>query len=81
MEEEQHEWSRARIIFGRLIEIDKTHQSITLEYKKGDEWTSEEFSTKEGWTEQDYDDLLQEVGNDINLTVVDHEATDWEPSS
>jgi len=78
-EEEQEGWSRARIVFGRLIEIDKKDESITLEYKDGINWTSESFSTKD-FSDEDYDKLNDVLGEDVEITVKDHQVTLYDVS-
>jgi hypothetical protein len=77
MQEEEQEWTSARMIFGRLIAVDKEQSKLTIEYKEGNEWTDETFAT-EGWTDDDYDGLLEVLGSDITLKVIDHEAIDYE---
>lgn len=77
MQKEETDWSEARVIFGKLIGINKKASQLTIEYKDGESWEEETFSL-EDWTDEDYDGLLEKIGEDITLTVVDHSATNWE---
>jgi hypothetical protein len=81
-EEQQKEekWSRARVVFGRLIEVDKKRQCIVVEYKERGEWSSEEFTTK-GCTDADYDELRALIDSDVTIDVEDHQITSYGPSS
>ena len=75
-QKEQKNWTSARLVFGRLIAIDKGQSQLTLEYKDGDEWITEAFTTD--WTEDEYEDALEDLGSDITLKVIDHEAIEYE---
>jgi hypothetical protein len=78
-EEETTDWTSARIIFGRLIEIDKVRKCVTVEYKdEDDKWITESFSTDD-WDDEDYQEIRGALGEDINLTVEDNTALDWDP--
>ena len=76
-EEQEPAWSSARVIFGRLIEIDKKSHCITLEYKEDQEWTTENFGTGD-WTDEDYAQIRDALGDDISLTVEDSRALSWD---
>ena len=75
--EQEEDWTSARLIFGRLIAIDKRATQLKLEYKDGNEWTIETFSTSD-WTGDDYDEALEDLGSDITLKVTDHQAIEYE---
>jgi hypothetical protein len=79
VEEEDTDWTTARVIFGTLTGIDKQQEEITLEYKDGDEWINDTFST-DGWTEDDYQELRGALGKDINVTVEDSTVLEWVPA-
>jgi len=76
VEQEQKDWTSARLIFGRLIAIDKGQSQLTLEYKDGNEWATETFTVN--WTDDEYDEALEDLGSDITLKVIDHEAIEYE---
>ena len=76
VEQEQKDWTSARLIFGRLIAIDKGQSQLTLEYKDGNEWATDTFTAN--WTEDEYNKALEDLGSDITLKVIDHEAIEYE---
>jgi hypothetical protein len=78
VEQEHKDWTSARLIFGRLIAIDKGQSQLTLEYKDGktDEWATETFTAD--WTDDEYDEALEDLGSDITLKVIDHQAIEYE---
>ncbi len=77
--QQQKDKSRARVISGRLIEIDKKNHRILVEYKEGSNLMPETFSTQD-WDDEDYEQLKAYLDKDIKVHAQDHEVTDWEPS-
>lgn len=76
-QEEEKGWTSARLIFGRLIAIDKERSELKFEYKDGNEWKTETFTAAD-WTDDDFEQALEDLGSDITLKVIDHEAIDYE---
>ncbi len=70
------EWSQVRMIFGRLIGVDKKKHCITVEYKRGDTWQSETFDLKEsrGYDDQVFEEFAANVGEDVEFRAVDNEV-------
>ena len=74
---EADQWSRTRQIQGKLSEIDKDDEHLTLLYQNDNEgWITESFSTR-GWTDEAYEKLKQCLGDEISLTIQDDRATSW----
>jgi hypothetical protein len=76
-EQEEEQWQNAEVIFGRLVGVYKSSQRIAVEYKADDDWVTTQFSTQ-GLTDEDYDELKERLGRDIELRVVDNKVEDWE---
>ena len=64
------EWSSARIIFGRLIAIDKRFHQITIEYKEGEEWQSKILTTPD-WTDEEWEPVLEMLGEEAEFSEQD----------
>ena len=75
MEKEKKEWKIAKIVFGRLIKIDRESHKITIEKKTSDPmdpdrwlWIEETYRISETW---DFEDLLEHLDEDVKIKVVD----------
>jgi len=76
----QHEdKSSARVISGRLREIDKKDHRILVEYKDGLNLIPGTFSTQD-WDDEDYEQLGAYLDKDIKVHVQGQKVSEWEPS-
>jgi hypothetical protein len=76
---QQEDKSSARVISGRLIEIDKKNHRILVEYKEGLNLIPETFSTQD-WDDEDYEQLGAYLDKDIKLHVQGQKVSEWESS-
>jgi hypothetical protein len=78
MDDKEKKRPTARVITGKLIEVDKLHSRIVVEYRQGDEWKSETLST-ENWSNEKYQQLRGQLDREIKVTVEGQEVREWEP--
>lgn len=83
-EDELEEWKLAKVVFGRLIKIDKERKTITIETREFNPinpeqpiWISHEYTIKTH-SDTDINDLRAYLGEDIELTVEDAEVIKYE---
>ena len=74
MEEEEKElsWETARVVFGRLIGINKNANEITIETKGEDgEWFEEDYDLLEDFAEDQFEELLDYLDLDVRVILLD----------
>lgn len=74
MEEEEKElsWETARVVFGRLIGINKNANEITIETKGEDgEWFEEDYDLLEDFAEDQFEELLDYLDFDVRVVLLD----------
>jgi len=73
-------WSKARIITGRLVEVDKANKRLKIQHKNdGQEWITETFHAPERWDGWDWKAIRVALGEKVELTVEDENALGWKP--
>ena len=74
-------WERARIVTGRLIEIDRTSKLVKVQHKNGDgnKWITESFRTPDSWDLFDYEAIKVALGQEIELVTEDNRVLEWKP--
>jgi len=63
----------AEISFGTLVAINKKERTVTMDYKDdaSGEWFSRTRHLDDTWGDEDIDDLLDMLGSDVKLIIVD----------
>ncbi len=76
MEEQEGErelaWETARVVFGRLIGINKNANEITLETKGEDgEWFEGDYDLPEDFAQDQFEELLDYLDLDVRVILLD----------
>ena len=72
-------WSRARIVTGRLVEVDRVNKHLKIQHRNdGKEWV-ESFHAPERWDGWDWEAIRVALGEKVELTVEDENALGWKP--
>ncbi len=75
MEQEKEEklsWETARVVFGRLIGINKNASEITIETKgDDDEWFAEDYDLPRDFPQDQFEELIDYLDLDIRVVLLD----------
>ncbi|MCZ2856197.1 MAG: hypothetical protein O2U62_03795 [Candidatus Bathyarchaeota archaeon] len=75
MEQEKEEklpWETARVVFGRLIGINKNASEITIETKgDDDEWFEEDYDLPRDFPQDQFEELIDYLDLDIRVVLLD----------
>lgn len=75
MEQEKEEklpWETARVVFGRLIGINKNASEITIETKgDDDEWFEEDYDLPRDFPQDQFEELIEYLDLDIRVVLLD----------
>ena len=74
-------WSNARLVTGRLVEIDRANHLVRIRHKDESEkeWVTESFRTPDSWDLFDYDAIKVALGQEIELVTEDNSVLEWRP--
>lgn len=66
-------WVAARVVFGRLIEIDKSANEITVVFEDEDgERFEEDYDLPEQFEEKQFEELLDYLDLNVRVTLLDN---------
>jgi hypothetical protein len=70
--EEKLPWETARVVFGRLIGINKNASEITIETKgDDDEWFEEDYDLPRDFPQDQFEELIDYLDLDIRVVLLD----------
>jgi len=72
-EERDLSWETARVVFGRLIGINKGASEITLEIEREDSgWFEEDYDLPEDFAEDQFEELVDYLDLGVRVTLLDN---------
>jgi hypothetical protein len=72
-EGERLSWLSARVVFGRLIGIDRVSGELTLQVKdEEDEWLEEDFDLPEDFEDDFFEDLVDFLDTTVRVVLLDN---------
>ena len=74
-------WKTARVVSGRLVEIDKESHRVGIEIKEYDDpaelaWVIRYYDVPKDFSDEDYKKLLKDLDSHVKAKLVDGEITE-----
>jgi phosphopantothenoylcysteine synthetase/decarboxylase len=70
--EREISWETARVVFGRLVGINKNANEITIETEGEDgEWFEEDYDLPEDFAKDQFEELIDYLDLDVRVVLLD----------